>query len=632
MGENGGSGGRHHPGHGEDGGDRLEAQGEAALARFLLDGGGQELKHAADHVAGAVGHEPGLPEAYEALARVVARAGGARAALEQGLFPQERRYTGTLACRAALLAVTGSEDEAVALLSAVMEAAPRQPWASAAWLSRPDLADVLDPAALASSLTHITQSIGDPAEPAVRKVVEPYYELVRQVVARHPEHMQLLAMASSLARRLDDADTAIAWASAARDFRAGPTGDALGVVMLGSALRNAGRVEETIALWRETCRQDPAQTYLAVDLAETLAANGRVGEGIVVLERVLASDPDHEKAAPSIHALRYQSEPDARHLLALHEHLRRHPDHDYAAYLLQARCQGRAWLGRLDFATEAVTNGVRQLLDRYGPGSTSASASASGFASENAFEMQLSNIEPPSAGLAARLVLPGLNITVAQAGTPDPRKAARPLDVQVWRYEGLVPVPAAGAPSDRALTLARDLATPRWPSPAALYEHARPLSELPLPDLLVHPPAPAQSRWSDEMALKAPDIWLRAVQTIACAGIAHHRPEQPWAQSARRAALLDLLDGPEDWVDEAAGMALVAVGWVSPDPDIRAEVGDRLLARLGRAVEASRTRPVSILASLCRLALACAWLKPGVVGSLENLLARTVAEAQPETA
>lgn len=594
---------------GETGHERLEAEGEAALARLLLDGGGDdELKHAADHVAGAVGHEPGLPEAYEALARLVARAGGAEAALE--LFPEERRYTGTLACRAALLATLGRESEAVGLLSAVIGAAPDRPWASAAWLTRPGLIEAVDPAALATGLAHVTQAIGDPAGEAVRAVIEPYYALVKSAIARHPKQLLLIAMASSLARRMNDPDTAIAWGRAAGDVRSEPDGDALGIVMLGSALRSAGRVEETIDLWHATWRNDPSQTYLAVDLAETLATHDRPQEGIAILEQVVARQPEHEKAAPALQALRYQVTPDARHLLALHEHLQRHPDHGYAGYLLRARCERKAWLGHIDSATEAVTNGTRQLIEQFGPGY------------ENKVEMRLSGIEPPSAGIAARFAAPGIQIVAEQAGTPDAREPTRAVDVRVWRYEGLTPVPAVDPPSDRASAMARDLATPSWMSPAALYDQARPLGELPLSDLLgllVHPPAPAESPWREGFAAKAPDVWVRAVQALACTGMAHHRPDEPWEHSVRRAVLLDLLDGVEDWVCEAAGMALVAIGWALPQT--RGEVSERLVARLGSAADAATTRPVAILASLCRLALACAWLKPEEVAMLDDFLA-----------
>jgi tetratricopeptide (TPR) repeat protein len=592
---------------GTDDEDRLQAEGEAAFARLILDG--DDLEHAAGHVGGAVGNDPALPEGYEALARLAARAGGPQAAL--ALFPEQRRYAGALACRAALLAAAGRESDAVVLLSEVINAVPARAWASVAWLARPGLAEALDPGALATSLANVTQGIGDPADQAERTAIEPYYTLVKQAVAVHPDDLHLATMASSLARRMDDLDTAIAWASAARDFRFEPTGDALGVVMLGSALRRAGRPEETIELWRATCRADPSQSYLAVDLAETLAAQNRPQEGITVLEQVLQREPEHEKAAPAIHALRYQIAPDARHLLALHEHLQRHPDHDYAAYLLHSRCHGRAWLGRPDQATEAVTNAMHMALERFGPGYPSP------------VRVELSGIEPPSAGLAARLALPALEITAAQAGTPDPRHATREVHTRVWRYEGTTPLPAVPPASQHALALACELATPQWASPAALHARAAPLGELPVADLLgllVHPPAPDRAPWTNGYAAKAPDVWLRAVQALACTGIAHHRTDQPWADSERRAVLLDLLDGVEDWVCEAAAMALVATGWACPPT--RAEVAEQLVARLDRAVDAATTRPVTILQSLCRLTLACAWLEPDVVTSLRTLLAQ----------
>lgn len=593
--------------------ERLEAEGEAAMARLLLDSG--DLAHAASHVGGAVGNDPGLPEAYEALATLTSLAGGASAAL--AYFPATVRYTGALACRAALLAATGEASEAVLLLAAIIGAAPSQPWASVAWLSRPELADLVSPDAVATSLAHVTQALDDPAPPAVRAIVEPYHALVRAVVDRHPSHLQLLAMASSLARRLDDLETAIALARSAYSFRLPDSGAALGVVMLGSALRRAGRASEAIDLWYGVVRAEPSQTYLAVDLAETLAAHGRVEEGIAVLERVLDREPDHEKAAPTIHALRYQAAPDARHLLALYEHLQRHPDHDYAEYLLQSRCGGTAWLGYLDWATEALTNGVRQLIERYGP------------SYESKVETRLSGIEPPSAGLAGRFAAPGLSVIVEHVPTPDPRLGTRAVSTQVWRYEGTTPFPAVDAPSDRAVALARDLATPRWAYPPALFDSALPLGELPLSDLLallVYPPEPSTAPWQNGYAAQAPDVWVRAVQVLACLGIAHHQPSQPWGDSVRRAVLLDLLDGPEDWVCEAAGFALVAVGWASAPA--RDEVASRLIARVRAATEAAATRPVSILASLCRLALACAWLEPGIVVSLRRLLQQVMADEE----
>ncbi|MFD0631837.1 hypothetical protein ACFQ9X_09600 [Catenulispora yoronensis] len=111
--------------------ERLEAEGEVAAARLILDGG--DLEHAANHVAGAIGTDPSLPEAHEALAELVARVGGPYAALQ--LFPDTERYTGALACRAELLAAVGRTDEAVHLLAGVM--ARRRPGRGPMWRGWP---------------------------------------------------------------------------------------------------------------------------------------------------------------------------------------------------------------------------------------------------------------------------------------------------------------------------------------------------------------------------------------------------------------------------------------------------------------------------------------------------------------
>jgi tetratricopeptide (TPR) repeat protein len=596
--------------------DKLEAEGEIAVARLVMDGG--DLAHAANHVGGAVGTDPSLPEAYEVLAELVARAGGPEAALE--LFPPSVSYVGSHACRAALLSAVGRHSEAVFLLGAVIGTAPADPWASAAWLAAlttPEAAADLDPGAVSTALAHVTQAITDPAEEPARSAVAPYYALVREVVGQHPDHKPLVCLASSLARRMDDLDTAIAWARSAADFRTEPGGDALGAAMLGSALRRAGRAEEAIALWRETVRQQPSQTFLAVDLAETLAGLGRPAEGVAVLEPVVRAVPDHEKAVPALSALRYQVSGDSRHLLALHDHLRQYPDHRYAGYLLARWCDDQPWLSRNDFATEATTNAVHELVKRQGFGVT------------GNIRMQLSGLETPSSVLTARLAAPGFTATYTAIPQPDPRVPYREGEVRLWRFEDTDSQPAVPPPSEKASALARDLATHHWQTPPALYDRAFGLAGLPLADLLgllVHPPSPRESPWPGESALKAPDFWVRAVQTLACTAIAHHQAEEPWAGSARRSVLLDLLDGPEDWVCEAAGMALVTVGWMFPET--RAEVGERVLERLTATIRAGGTRPVSILDSMLRLSMACGWLSPETMAMLQKSHARRMGEEE----
>jgi hypothetical protein len=95
---------------------------------------------------------------------------------------------------------------------------------------------------------------------------------------------------------------------------------------------------------------------------------------------------------------------------------------------------------------------------------------------------------------------------------------------------------------------------------------------------------------------------VRGVQAWACLGLAHHRADEPWPSSRRREVLADLLDGPEDWVSEAAGLALVATAWV--DPTTRADVQRLVVRRMLDAAKARQSREVTVLASLCELVLA----------------------------
>jgi hypothetical protein len=179
----------------------------------------------------------------------------------------------------------------------------------------------------------------------------------------------------------------------------------------------------------------------------------------------------------------------------------------------------------------------------------------------------------------------------------------------VWEYQERTARPAVAPPSPEAARLLQDTASVSWPHLPAAYDHAVRLAGLGLDDLLgvlVHPPMPADDEQGHFLRDHRPELWIRAVQTFACLGIAHHRADQPWPGSERRRVLLDLLHGPEDWVNEAAAFAMVASAWV--DPSIRADVGERIAERMVSAGDAWRSREVTILASLCRLVLLCPWL------------------------
>jgi hypothetical protein len=173
--------------------------------------------------------------------------------------------------------------------------------------------------------------------------------------------------------------------------------------------------------------------------------------------------------------------------------------------------------------------------------------------------MSLSHIESPSALLAFALVSGtriGERITVGQVQDPDPREPRRPVDILLWRYDGLLPRPAVQPPGRGAARTAAALAAGRYFPPRCRLDAAaillRRLGRKPVPDLLglmVHPPAPPATipAWT----------WIRRIQALSALAIA--QLDDGWHRSPHRTILLDLAEGPEDWVIEAALAALAMI-------------------------------------------------------------------------
>lgn len=579
----------------KDGGDeRLAAEGEVAVARLAIDSG--DLPHAADHLADAMITDPQLPELHEALAELCAAAGGPAAARE--LFPLDGQvFLGTVVCRAHVEAAAGDWDAAIGMLASAVQFDPGRPWAPA-WLAREDLPGLVDPDAVAQAVARASGGLPDPLPAELADAVRPFDAFVRAVVDRHPDHALLLAMASGLTRRLGTTARAVELAEHAHRLAPGY----MPSVMLGNALRADGRPEQALAVWEAELRrvapdQDDSSSYLAVDVAELYGTLGRPAEGLPWLERVLAADPAHPKAGPAIHGLRHAVDGDAAHLLALADHHRAHPDHDYAQDLLERLGHRAPWLGLVPGATEATVNVLHQVLEA--PGTTR----------DTEIDCTASSVEPPSSLLAVHLALPRTTVGYQSVGTPDPRLPLAEPTTTLWTWDGTDPRPAVAPPAAASAELVRATAELVWPTVPAAYDHAVRLAGLPLDDLvgvLAHPPAPREDELGRALLAHQPELWVRAVQTFACLGIAHHRTDQPWAGSDRRRVLLDLLLGPEDWVVEAAGFALVAIGWTHPGT--RADIAAQLGRRLRYCAEADRTRVVTILRSVGQLALAAPWL------------------------
>ncbi|MET8623621.1 hypothetical protein ABZW30_07675 [Kitasatospora sp. NPDC004669] len=591
-----------------EGDERLAAEGEVAVARLAIDSG--DLAHAADHLADAILSDPQLPELHEALAELCAAAGGPAAARE--LFPLDGEvYLGAVVCRAHVEAAAGDWDNAVGLLASAIQYEPARPWAHTAWLAREDLPALVDPDAVAQAVARAAGALPDRLSAELADSVRPFDDFVQAVLARNSEHALLLAMASGLTRRLGA--TARAVELAQRAHRSAP--GYLPSVMLGNALRSDGRPEAALAVWeaelaREAPEKDNSSSYLAVDVAELYGTLGRPADGLPWLDRVLATAPDHPKAAPARYGLRHARDGDPVHLLGLADHHRAHPDHEYAQDLLERLSHREPWLGMVSGATEATVNVLHQVLGAEGTGR------------DTEIDCTASAVEPPSSVLAVHLALPRSTVSYRSVGEPDPRLPLTEPTTRIWAWDGTDPRPAVAPPAPASAELVRATAEIVWPTIPAAYDHAVRLAGLPLDELLgvlVHPPLPREDDLGRALLAHQPELWVRAVQAFACLGIAHHRTDQPWEASERRRVLRDLLLGPEDWVVEAAGFALVAIGWTHPET--RTDIAELLRQRLEYSGWASRSRVVTILRSLAALALAAPWTEPADRDLARHLLA-----------
>jgi tetratricopeptide (TPR) repeat protein len=583
---------------------RTEAEGELALARIAMSDG--EPGHAATHLGNALATDPSLPSVYQALRQLDAD-GNALA-----LFPvtKEGAYIGAAAARSYLLARLGATDEALQLLCQVTRAEPTRAWGTADWLNAPGLAGVLDPDKAAHALIGLAQVLPDPVGAAQAMLLRPFLDVARGVAVRLQDPLLLAAM-SGLARRLGAVDEAIAWCQRAEQFDQGATA----AIMLGYALRSAGRPEEMQQAWERALSRDPGNVPLYVDIAEDLAFRGHRTEGLAWLDRALQIEPGHEKAFPSACEMRFARDGNISHLVGLADWWRARPEHGYADTMLAKACHGHAWLNIVPPPSEAISNVLAQVAERH-----QELASISGLE----VSLSVSALEAPSAMAAAVAAMPRLVVQVQSIPEPDIRVPLAEGSYQVWTYEGTNAVPAVGPPSPAAVAALRAVAGGgNWTHPIAAYDRAVRLSGISVGDvlgLMAHvPPVPDQPEWK-EVARKIPSYWPRCAQVWACLGLLHHRADEPWPTSVRRAVLIDLAHGVEDWVTDAAMFALVVAAWV--DPELRSEVAQVVGHRFVDAFRTYQQREVTIVQSMARLALATPGLETQVALLARDLLTR----------
>ena len=591
---------------------RLEAEGEVALGRLALDDG--DLEHAARHLANALSIDPGLPDALLTLQQLASRAPDPRQ-----LFPidEGRVFSGAMIAQAHLLNSADSYDAAVELLAAtaagLAKAGEPQPhWQGVRWLEEEDLPGQLDPGRFPPAFVRLSLALPDPAPEAQRPPFMPFLRLAQGMVAAHPDHPEVLFSASMLARRLGATAEALAWS-----LRAEKLAPSLAsATTLGFAHLHLDQIDEAIQAWQKAMARSPANRELPVQLAWELAARGRVGDALAFVDRVLAVDPRHAAANAAAQAFRFHRDKDVEHLLVIADQVRENPADVDADSALAGSCRGIPWLGGVPEPTEAVINVLKRALAELEPDSELVS-------------LTVSALEPPSAMAILRRAFPRIDLTIESIPAPDLRAPLRQVAYRVWDYDGSAAHPAVAPPSSRAGIIAT-LARCDWAHPLAAYTDAGALVDLSLDDLLgslVHPPDPPDEEPWRTLLRTEPGQWLRSVQAWACLGIARHREDEPWHDSARRRVLVDLADGPEDWVTEAACNALVATAWA--EPAARADVADLVAHRFLAAAEAQQKRAVTIVDSLTWLVLACPAMHLEVARLAREIVLGTRARSAP---
>lgn len=572
---------------------RLNATQELARAQRAMDEG--DLRHAAEHIATALAFAPTMPEVHEALARLAARADDVL-----DLFPlNDHVFIGVAVARAHLLAAAGRHTEGLEILAAASGHAPDVEWAGVPWVTAPDLPYRVSPDDLARIFMQLCSALPTSVPEEQRSPLAPYLTLARHAVEAHPGHGLLLGAASDIARRLGETALAVSWA--ARATRQQPA--KITEVWLGYAHLDAGQPRDAIAALRRAIDHDPDDLTLYADIANALADDGRITEALEWTDRALARNPTFTCAVHTAHRLRYLRDGELRHLVALADFQRDHPDVAHEHRDLEECCETRPWLGFVLPADGPIATLIRRALITGRPPGT----------------VRLRTPDTPSATRALLSAFPHATITMSphaalESHTPHEGR-------QLWRVVGSLVEPALPPPSEATVERIRQLAYPRWPHPPAAYDMAVSLATASLDDLLgllVHPPSPPRTEVGQTLASHDPTLWVRCVQVWSCLGMLHHRTDEPWPESTRRRTLLELVWGIDDWIAEAALFAMITAAWI--DPSVREEVAALVVQRLNAAAQ-GRRRPTAFAWSLAYLALATPDLPPTATTTARRLIA-----------
>lgn len=447
--------------------------------------------------------------------------------------------------------------------------------------------------------------------------------LARKAAARADIDPACLRTFSALARRLGAYQDAIAWCEAAEKLEktegkvTQPT-----LITLGYAYRDAGQPARAIEAWRRGAELRPKNTALLLDLTDITHAQGDVDQSLNWAKRAAASDRSGVKARAALLAARYRAGGRAAHecgdaaqLTELVDLALAHPDVPYLSVCLSRACEGATWLRTVPVPTEAVAQMFGHLVETEESGQKVTRVTS-----------QSTTLEAPTPMALLRARFPQSTITVPQPPEPDPRVPLRTdFGTPLWSYSGIEATATVDPPSPQAVELVHAVATGVWADPLVAFERAADFAKLGSADLLgllAHMPPPRDPAWV-EVQRRYPLYWERFAQAWVCLGILHHRPDEPWARSARRTLLLRLLSGPDDWTVDAAAFALCVAAWRGPGQ--RAEIADVIAQRYRYAARAVGKSSSALHDPLAQVVLICPDVDPKTARLARKNLAGRVA-------
>ncbi|HEY3056673.1 MAG TPA: tetratricopeptide repeat protein [Thermoanaerobaculia bacterium] len=337
-------------------------------------------------------------------------------------------------------------------------------------------------------------------------------DVVENLRLQYPDHHRLAYVHSLILRLLGRLDEGLAVAREvlenANDFDS--------IIGLATALREAGRLEESVAAYQRAHRIDPESASVLLDIGDIYFDLDQIGNGLKAYQQSLQLEPDQEWAIASIEYGRLRMSGDPAHLDRLDDLAA--AGNERAAMLAMA---ATPFFGFLPAPTDATIVILRQ-IDLRGP-------------IRGSVQITLTGDEPPSARMAidrwaAAKALLGVEVSIvhaAQTLLSEPAKTA----VSASHVETLASIPYD---ANRWFDLAQQSALPNIADLAAC---------------MAHPPDPGTHRFS-------PWTWIQRMQFAAAMMIATFDLEVPWKDSQRRKVLYDLIQGQHDWSSAAAIVAL----------------------------------------------------------------------------